>query len=188
MTLRKTFTVLFVLLVAGCVPSLHQLYTDKTLVYDPEIVGKYGESKNLWEFVGDPNDKSYDLTIFDNSNKKSKLKVHLVEFGGHRFFDFYPSGDAELEGGDWLVMHIIPVHVFYKVEQRESDLMIAAIDFDEIEKLLKEKPALVKYEVLENNRLVLTDTPENLQKFLLEGMKIKGFFGDAEKLERVKEK
>ena len=187
MTIQKGITLLFILAIAGCVPSLHQLYTDKTVVYDPAIAGKYKESDNIWEFVGDPNDKSYELTIFEEEGKQSKLKAHLVEFGGQRFFDFYPAKDAELEGGTWLKIHVIPAHLFFKIELTESNLLIAIMNPDEVEKLLKKKPELVKHEVLEKDgRIVLTDTPENLQKFLLEGLKVKDFFGDAEELEREK--
>ena len=41
MSLRKTITILFVFCMGGCVPSLHQLYTKKTLVYEPAIVGTW---------------------------------------------------------------------------------------------------------------------------------------------------
>lgn len=37
MTLRKSVTILFILCLVGCVPSLHQLYTSQTLAYDPAI-------------------------------------------------------------------------------------------------------------------------------------------------------
>ena len=187
MASQKIFMVLFILCLAGCVPSLHQLYTDKTLVYDPEVAGKYKKSDNIWEFVGDPNDKSYELTIFEDGGEQSKLKAHLVVFGGQRFFDFYPSDEAELEGGEWLKFHVTPVHLFFKVSQIKPNLIIAAMNPDTVEELLKEKPELVKHEVLEEDgRIVLTDMPENLQKFLLEGVKRKDFFGDAEELEPVK--
>lgn len=188
MTTQKSVALLFVLCIAGCVPSLHQLYTEKTLVYDPQIVGKYGEPEEYWMFVGDPNDKSYELTIVEGKGKQSKLKAHFVKFGGQRFFDFYPSDLDELEGGDWLKFHILPVHLFFKVEQTEPNLMIAMMNPDTVGELLEKKPGLVKHEVVEDGRVILTDTPENLQKFLLESMKVEDLFGDVEELERVKEK
>jgi hypothetical protein len=188
MKIQKSMICLCILCVAGCVPSLHQLYTDKTLVYEPAIVGTWQHDEERWEFVGDPNDRSYELTIFEKEDKQSKLKTHFVEFSGQRFFDFYPSDDAELEGGEWLKFHVIGVHLFFKVQLRDSKLMAAAMNPDTVEKLLKEKPGLVEHEVLEEDgRIVLTDAPENLQKFLLEGVKIKDFFGDFEVLERVEE-
>lgn len=169
--------VIFILCAAGCVPSLHPLYTSKTLVYDPSLAGTWQQDDERWEFVGDPNDRSYHLTITEKNNKQSKLYVHLVEFDGHRFFDFYPAEDARLEGGDWLKISVIPVHLFLKVEKSGQTLELAAMNPDEVEKLLTEKPELIKHEFIEDGRVVLTDTPENLQAFLLKGLKTEGFFG-----------
>ena len=112
--MRKSVTLLFILCLAGCVPSLHRLYTAETLVYDPAIARTWQHEEERWEFAGDPNEKSYELTIFEKEGRSSKLIAHLIEVDGKRFFDFYPSDDAELEGGEWLKFHVIPVHLFFK--------------------------------------------------------------------------
>ena len=187
MNLRKSITILFVFCLAGCVPSLHQLYTKKTLVYDPTLVGVWQQDKERWEFIGNPDDRSYELTITEKKDTQSRLKVHLVAFGGQRFFDFYPSDDAELKGGEWLKFHVVPVHLFFKVQQTEPNLVIAAMNPDKVDKLLHEKPGLVKHEIIEDDRVVLTDMPGNLQKFLLEGMKIEEFFGDPVELTPIRQ-
>ncbi len=186
MKVKGILLVLGVVFIAGCVPSLHELYTKKTLVYDDGLVGKFQEDEQVWEFVGDAEHKSYAITITEEEDKKSKLTGHLVEAGGVRFFDFYPAKDAELEGGDWLKFHIIPVHLFFKVDKTAGGFSLAAVNPDKVDKLLKEKPAMVKHERVEDGRVVLTDTPENLQKFLLEGVKIEDFFGDPVELTPVK--
>lgn len=178
MTIRKCVTLLFILPLVGCVPSLHQLYTSNTLVYDPSIAGTWQQSEERWQFVGDPNDKSYNLTVTEKDGQKSELLVHLVEVDGQRFFDFYLSDDSEIEAGSWTKFHLLTVHSFYKVEKTETTFTVAAMGPDDVGKLLKEKPDMVKHEFVEDDRVVLTDTPENLQKFLLEGLKIEGFFGD----------
>lgn len=179
-------TILSILFLAGCVPSLHQLWTKDTLVYDEAIKGKYQDNKKVWEFVGDPNSQSYELTIYEKKDKLSKLTVHLVQIGDQRFFDFYPSDNAELDCGDWLKMHLISVHMFFKVEQTEPNLMISVMHPDKIRDLLKEKPDLVQH-ALKKNRILLTDTPENLQKFMLDVLKIEDIFCDPETLEPIRE-
>jgi len=186
MASQKIFLVLFILCLVGCVPSLHQLYTEKTLVYDPAIVGNWQQDDELWGFVGDPNDRSYHLTITEKEDKTSKLLVHLVEVGGRRFFDFYPDKDAELEGGTWLKFSVIPVHLFLTVDKTEQVLTLAVMDPDEADKLLAQKPGLVKHERVEDGQVVLTDTPERLQAFLLEGLKVEGFFGKPFELTQAK--
>ncbi len=183
----KMFIALFsILFVAGCVPSLHQLWTEKTLVYDEAFVGKYGEGDNVWEFTGDPNNKSYELVITEEKGKKSQLIAHLVNMEGQLFFDFYPSDDAELECGDWLKSHLLGAHLFFKVEKTETAFTLAAMSPEEVGKLLKEKPELVKHELIEDDRVVFTDTPENLQKFLIAAPKLnKKVFGEPEAFVRI---
>ncbi|HOK95301.1 MAG TPA: hypothetical protein PK052_08995 [Anaerohalosphaeraceae bacterium] len=173
-------------ILAGCVPSLHQLWTDKTLIFDDTIAGTYKQDESTWVFVGNPQEKSYTLTISEKEGRQSKLIARLVEVSGKRFFDFYPATDAELEAGEWLKLHILPVHLFFKVEKTAESFKLAAMNPDEVGKLLKEKPQLIKHEVVEDDRVVLTDRAENLQKFLLEGLAVEKFFGDPMELCPVK--
>ena len=187
MKASKSTVAVFLLFIAGCVPSLHPLWTKETLVYDDAIKGSYKESDKVWEFVGDPNDMSYQLTIHEKEGKTSKLKAHLVKIGDQRFFDFYPSEDADLEGGDWLKFHVIPVHLFFHVVQTQPNLVLAAMNPDEVKKLLTEKPDLVKHELIEDDRVVLTDSPQKLQKFVLEGLKVEKFFGEPQELTPISE-
>ncbi len=176
----KMFIALFsTLFIAGCVPSLHQLWTEKTLVYDEAFVGKYKEGENSWEFTGDPNNKSYELLITEEKDKESKLSAHLVNVEGQLFFDFYLAGDVE--GGDYTKMHLIAVHTFWKVEKTEDGFTLAVMEPDEVGTLLKEKPELVKHERADDDhdRVILTDAPENLQKFLITAQKLnKEVFGE----------
>ena len=188
MKLKVCVTLFSILFIAGCVPSLHQLWTDKTLVYDEAFVGSFKEGENCWQFTGDPNDSSYEVVITEKEEKKSQLIAHLVNVEGQFFFDFYPSDDAEIECGDWLKFHLLGVHLFFKVEKTENGFTLAAMDPEEVGKLLKEKPELVKHEIVEDDRVVLTDTPENLQKFLIEAQKLnKDIFGDPEEFVPIME-
>lgn len=184
---KISITLITFLILAGCVPSLHQLWTKETLVYDDAIAGKYVEGENVWEFVGDAAKKTYALTIHEKDDKISKLEAHLVAVGGQRFFDFYPAEDAQLECGDWLKFHVVPAHLFFYVTQTHPNLIIAAMNPDEVKDLLEEKPDMVKHEMIKDDRVVLTDTPENMQKFLLAGLKIEGFFGEPEGLEPIRD-
>ena len=186
MKVKMCIALFSILFVAGCVPSLHQLWTDKTLVYDETIVGSFEEGDNVWEFTGDPNDKSYELVIAEEKGKKSQLSAHLVNVEGQFFFDFYPSDDAEIECGDWLKFHLFSVHPFLKIEKTETAFTLAMMNPEEVGKLLQEKPELVKHEFIDDSPLILTDTPENLQKFLITAPKLnKKVFGEPEDFVRM---
>jgi len=180
-------TLILIVVIGGCVPSLHQLWTKETLVYDNAIKGKYAEGDNIWEFVGNPQQKSYALTIHEKDDKVSQLTAYLVEVQGRRFLDMYPSHRAELEGGDWLKFHLVPAHLFLHVSAIEPNLVVAAMNPDEVRKLLEKQPESVRHEIIKDDRVVLTDSPEHLQKFLLAGLKIEGFFGESNELKRVQD-
>lgn len=175
-----------VVVAAGCVPSLHSIVTDKTLTYDPALAGRYQADETVWTITGDPNEKSYAIVIKEKEDKQSLLKAKLVDVQGVRFLDFYPSDDARLNTGDWFNAHILPVHVFWKLDKTEAGYTLAGLNPDNLKTLLADNPGVVKHEVVEG-RVVLTDSAENLQKFLLDALKIEKVFGDAMELKHVKE-
>lgn len=174
-----------VLVLFGCVPSLHELYTKETLAFDPALAGKWQQDNEVWEFVPDVENKVYALTVYKDKEKNSQLTAHLVDVKGQRFFDLYPAKDAEIETGDLLKMCIVPAHLFLHIEQTEPNLVLAAMDPDKIGDLLEEKPDMVKHERIED-RDVLTDTPERLQAFVTAGLAIEKFYGDPMILRRIK--
>lgn len=169
----------------GCVPSLHELYTEETLVFEPGIAGRWQQEGDdaVWVFEGDAENKSYRLTIAEKGAKESRLTVHLVAVGGQRFFDFYHAEDADIEAGDWVKATLIPGHLFVRVEATEPNLVLWVMNPETVKKVLKERPELVKHERTDD-RVVLTDGPEGLQAFLAAGLKIESFFGDPVRLVR----
>lgn len=171
----------------GCVPSLHELYTDQTLVFDPTIAGRWQQENDeaVWDFSAEAESKSWTLTIKEKEGKESLLKVHLVEIAGKRFFDFYPAENVEIEMGDWLKATLIPGHLFVRVEKTGTNLMLAVLNPDTIEKLLEKKPDMVKHERLDDDRIVLTDNPKGLQTFIAAGLQIEKFFGDPIVIKRI---
>ena len=95
---------LIIVLVQGCVPSLHPLWSKDKLIYKPELNGRWldeesdDEKEVVWEFSGGFNEAdqtadSYDL-VHNELKAKAEFEVHLVKLGETLFFDFFP-GDVE---------------------------------------------------------------------------------------------
>ena len=106
------------LFLAGCVPSIHGLYTDKDTVYDPALVGIWSEpnSTETWEFT-QAGEKAYRLTITEDKGKTGRFQVHLVKLQGKMFLDLFPE-DPNLPGNtDYYKFHLLPVHSFLRLEQ-----------------------------------------------------------------------
>ena len=59
------------LLLTGCVPSLHPLYTDADLIFEPQLIGLWAVDENdeTWRFEKDT-DKGYNhIRLFKGATK-----------------------------------------------------------------------------------------------------------------------
>jgi hypothetical protein len=88
--IRTSVLLAFILLLAGCQPvdSLNPLYTQKDVVFDSALLGKWTEEGGTLEFFEGP-DHSYNVIFRDDSNPPEQmvLRGHLVNLQGHRFLD-----------------------------------------------------------------------------------------------------
>lgn len=163
-----TFLLTFFLL--GCLPSLHPLYTDDTLIFDEQLVGKWHGDDNIWTF-SKSGEKEYELKISDMEGKEVLLQVHLVEIGSHRYLDLFPYRENREE----LFPYWIPVHTFMKVELSDPNLQFQWVVLGE---LIEEYPNLLKHEIIpEENRVhdeygdypfLITARSEDIQRVILQ--------------------
>ena len=155
----------FILFLAGCVPSIHPLYHEEDLVFKYQILGAWqnDDNENLWEFKKS-GDKAYKL-IFYEEGTNSEFIVHLVKLGDHYFFDFYPGGNEHLKISSLLSVHLLPVHTFAKVEFENNKILIYFFDNDWLDKLLKQRKIKIAHEETQDYN-VLTASTDELQKFV----------------------
>ena len=182
MKTKRILATVFIILLGGCVPSLHELYTEDTLVFEKKLLGQWTHEDEIWQFEKGGGEKSYDLTIIKKEEGRSVLVGHLVKIDDKLFLDLYP-GEMELGVGDFYKMHLLPAHTFLKLEAIEPQLAMRAMMPDTLGKLLKEKPEIIKHETIDD-RVVLTASPKKLQEFLKTHADYEDFFGDALELSR----
>ena len=186
---KKTMVLIIAgLLLVGCVPSLHCLYNEKTLEYDPKLVGCWGEpgdDDEKWSFTGDAEKKVYKLTITEEKDEISILDAHLVNLDGKRFLDLTAGQDERMDQfGGWYRAHLLGAHTFLQVHQTDPNLVISVMDPDKTKKLLAEKPQLLKHEIVED-RVVLTASTEQLQAFFKDEKNLKAVFGEPQAMKRL---
>jgi hypothetical protein len=160
---------LLALMLGGCIPtdiSLHPLYTDETLIFDEELIGKWIEKHNeIWQFSR-ASEKEYDLRIVAEG-KEGRFEAHLLELEGQKYLDLYPN-KATLEkmaANDFYKMHLIPVHTFFRIDQTEPNLLLRWVSVGDI---LEKDPNLLRHETVNKDQIVLTASTEELQKFIIE--------------------
>lgn len=169
MSMRKAvlpvLTVLIVL--GGCVPSLHKLYTAEDVVFKKQLLGIWssGRGEDRWEFRNGGK-KSYKLSFTDKKGETGDFKVHLVALDDKLFMDLYPSAPDVVEN-DFYRAHLLGVHSFMLVKQLEPTVKMAPVNAEKLEELLEDDPSAVKHEIVDG-RVVLTAETARLQSFLLE--------------------
>lgn len=182
------------LALAGCfVPSVNPLYTEKDLIFDPALVGIWGEagSEQRQNFAREGG-KAY---IWTSQDKESTnvFRAHLLQLGEHRFLDAVLARTSDEWKGIGRVSVVVrPAHLFFKVEMDKSTLRLRALDVDWVEKLLKENPKAIAHERLhepdvreEDNRAMLTASTAELQKFILKSVGEAKAFTEGDEWKRL---
>jgi hypothetical protein len=166
MSTRCVIYTALAIFLAGCVPSLHELYTEDTVVFDPKLVGCWQAEGAQWCFTRHEDKNAYDLIILESKKQKhSYLLAHLVALDGQRYLDLYPKEEVDLNAGDWYKFHLLPVHTFMKIEPPDPNLALSIMKPDIVQEILKKDPALIRHEIVDD-RVVLTASPRELQTFL----------------------
>ena len=178
--------VLSVLILAGCIPSLHEIYTEDDVVFDPALVGTWNQAdgQGRWEFSRS-GEKAYRLVHSDKDGRKGAFVVHLVKIGDLRFLDLYPE-DPKLELNELYQFHLLPAHTFMHVPQVEPTLKLSVLNPEWLEKLLEQDPDAIRHEKVKD-RLVLTASTAELQAFLTRHHATEDAFADPLELTRAQE-
>ena len=177
----------FLLVIAGCVPSFHPLYTEKDLIFAPSLVGEWTDKdgKETWTFTKS-DERAYKLAYTDDKGEKGEFVVHLLKVKERLFLDFYPA-DPDLKKNDFYKMHLLPVHTFMRVQQIEPTLQMAMLEPGWIRKFLQGNPDALRHEK-QKDEILLTAQPRELQAFLLKHWKTAGAWGEWSHLTRRTEK
>jgi hypothetical protein len=165
------------LLCSACVPSLHPLYTEADLTFDPALVGIWiePEGKETWDFtIADVNE--YRLVHTDDKGKKGEFEVRLVMFDGRTFLDLSPVGPT-ITQNDFYAGHIMPVHSFVQLHRTGTEYKISFLDPNWLKSQLGKNPGALRHAIVDEE-ILITDTPKNLQKFLTLSLNSPGAFSE----------
>jgi len=168
-------------LLAGCVvTSVYPFYTAKDVVFDPALVGVWGDNSSTnaenehWRFEK-MESQAYLLTVQDKE-KRTEFDARLFKLNGKRFLDVCPRERPD---------NSLPLHYLLKVTRIEPALEMNLLDYDWLKKLIEKDPKVIRHIVVaqklgENGEgdLVLTAETAELQKFILKHEKTPGAFGE----------
>lgn len=183
---RKILGLFFCSLLIGCVPTLQPLYTEKDIIFDPQLVGVWSEenSRESWHFAAGEN-KSYKLTYTDAEGAKGEFEAHLVKLGPSRFLDLFPD-EAGLKAAGrngYYNYHYLPVHSFIQVQEISPVLKMSVMETGWLEQLLDKEPGALHHERTQKH-FVVTASTKDLQAFVLKHLQTEGAWGRPSNLKR----
>jgi len=164
---------------AGCIPSLHPLYTSKDVIFDQSLLGAWtGEKKSGWTFSNEGG--KYQAIYTDNDGKTGEFVAHLLKLNGTMFLDLFPA-DPGLAQNGFYMMHLVPAHSFLLVSRIDPVLELTPLSPNWLKNYLKEHPDAIAHEVITDEKdahtaIVLTASTEQLQKFVLANLHTTGAF------------
>ena len=175
----KTITALTVviLLLAGCIPSLHPLFTPNDLEFEPAMLGGWQRASETWIFEK-ADENTFRLIHSDNSAKGTEFDAHLVKLGDQRYLDLKMTkyNKDEPETTSMGAASLIGAHLFMKVWQVTPTLRLSHLDNEWLEKYLAENPSSLRHELVElqpgvadtagDTAVVLTASTKDLQAFV----------------------
>ncbi len=167
-----------------CAPSLHPIYTEDDIIYDPALIGTWlGEDDEILAIrQHDALDNAYLMTYTDSDGDIGEFDARLVDIEGYTFLDVYPIPNEQSED-DHSQYLLIPTHGNVMVTQIEPDFIFVVMDEEWLADYLEDNPDALKHEYAnydpsDQGRLIVTASTEDLQAFLIEHIGTEGAYGD----------
>jgi len=126
--ITKLVTLSFLLMFAGCVPSLNPLYTDQDLIFDAALLGVWTDkdSKETWELMK-AGEKQYKLVYTDEDGKTGEFTAHLLKIDRETFLDLTPI-KRFLPQNDFYNGHFLTVYSFAQISQTAPTIQISFLE------------------------------------------------------------
>ena len=152
-------------MLAGCLPSLNPVYTERDLTFDPAVVGMWKQPKSAasWEFTK-RDDKSYELVYTDESGHTGRFVARLAKIDGTLFLDLFPQEIPGEENG-FYKFHLVPMHTVYLVRRTTPNLELAGMDYGWLDEYLAKNPGAIAHATFNGRQLITASTAE-LQAFV----------------------
>ena len=171
------------LMIPACIPSLHPLYTEESVVCDPAIVGVWQQSDKggTWAFEK-KSDSAYRLVYRDKGGRAGEFEARLLKLENQLFLDLFPV-DPELAQNAFYKFHLLKIHTFFKIFLGDSTLQMAGLDPRWLKKFVEANPAAIRHEKIDK-LIVLTASSQELGQFVLQYADDKAVFGIVMDLRR----
>jgi hypothetical protein len=179
---------------SGCLSTLHPLFTEKDVVYDPRLVGTWiagnGDDPSHLEngsidtavfeqgsaasFIELPDalrrlaPRAYVVT-YKKGQKTTKYHAFLCHIGKDYFLDYYPAATPRQKTYDaFYKSHFTKMHSFYRIRfSGNNRFEIELFDDGYLTDLIKQKQIRIQHEVRFDGSYLITAPTEELQQYVM---------------------
>lgn len=181
---------LLVIFLSSCLKTLYPIFTEKDIVYNPDLLGRWqpekkeGTDQSNLIITSLADEKSLELPGNISSIKqkgyfisyespggsvKEQYIAFLARIGKHLYFDYYPLEKQEKKVDEFFLAHFVKVHTSYRVDiSGDGSFELSQLDEGHLTKLINEKKFRIKHEKDENGDIMIITAPtEELQQYLI---------------------
>ena len=179
---------LLLVFLTGCLTTLHPIFTEKDVAYDPKLIGTWKtenqgnkgiavitnlsteSSIDLPGNISSIKQKGYLVSYLDENGATSERYIaFLARVGKHLYFDYFPAdkkGDRKID--EFFAAHFVKMHTSYRVEiSNDGSFELSQLDEGYVTKLIDEKKIRISYEKDADDNTVITASTKELQQYLL---------------------
>ena len=177
------FLLISALFLSACVHSLNPLYTEADLTFDPALVGTWHDTETgeSWT-ISNCEKLKYSLVHVDADGRKGEYDARFVRVGDKLFLDLAPVR-VPIAQNDLYRDRFIATHMFVHIVAKDSAIQISYVEPRWLKDFLADNPTAIRHEKV-SGEIVLTSSPKETQKFLLEHMTTRGAFSQSTEMTR----
>jgi hypothetical protein len=160
---------------SGCSVSLQPFYTTATLLDDRSIEGRWTDGETTWQ-VTRTTPATFEIAACEEQTCKVETVGVLFREDGVTFLDFQEKSESRFTSA-------IRPHGLFQVRMRGDAIDLVMLDGERLAKLAEQQHLDTDFADLESG-VLLTATPQNLQKFVVSHLSDPQVFGEVHQLRR----
>jgi len=179
---------LLLIFLSSCLTTLHPIFTEKDLAYDPKLIGTWNTenegkkgkviisclaTENSIELPGNISaikQRGYFISYQDENGKTSDQYIaFLARIEKHLYFDYYPADKKEDRKLDeFFEVHFVRMHTSYRVEiLKDGGFELSQLDGSYVKSLIDEKKIRISHETDADENTIITASTKELQQYLV---------------------
>ena len=183
-----TALALLLIFLSSCLTTLHPIFTEKDLAYNPNLIGIWKtdstgnksravitnlsteSSIDLPGNISSIKQKGYLISYQDKNGITSERYIaFLAQIGKHLYFDYYPADKKEDRKLDeFFSAHLVKMHTSYRVEIfKDGSFELSQLDGSYVKSLIDEKKIRISHETDADENTIITASTKELQQYLL---------------------